>query len=88
MIGVMIKLKRSRVGKQYTPAKDSQLVTAAAYKGGTLRLVLKDAVGMPAGIYEYYEVPSIRYAGFFLAKSPGHYFNAFIKGKYQYKKVS
>jgi hypothetical protein len=50
--------------------------------------VLKDAVGMPAGIYEYYEVPSIRYAGFFLAKSPGHYFNAFIKGKYQYKKVS
>jgi hypothetical protein len=83
----MMRLKRTRVGKQFTPTKDSELVTAATYKNGMLRLVLKDAMGQPAGIYEYSGVPSIRYAGLFLAKSPGHYFNAFIKGKYEYKKV-
>lgn len=40
-----------------------------------------------SGIYQYYRVPLNVYNGLMTASSHGEYFNAYIKGVYDFKKI-
>ena len=40
-----------------------------------------------SGIYQYYKVPLNVYNGLMNASSHGEYFNAYIKGVYDFKKI-
>ncbi len=67
-------------------AVDSEPIQSIGYDLARQTLEIEFREG--GGVYEYYDVPIEIYHQLMAAGSHGRYFQANIRGKYEYKKIS
>jgi len=66
-----------------TAVRSSDLAAVDYDWSGTLTIEFHSG-----GVYEYYHVPHSEYASLMNARSHGKYFHAYIKNRYDYRRIA